>query len=172
MDIGEALRSEHSKSQTMRIVRFIGDDPLKFKELMTIFFGAEYRMTQRAAWPVSNSVKNHPKLIEPYLNKCVDLLTRKDVHNAVKRNVVRLLQYVEIPKNVAGKVYSHCIDLIDDINEPVAVRAFAITVATKIAKSEASLIGELQLVVKKHLPHTTIAFRKRSREILSLESTV
>lgn len=167
MNIGEALRSEHSKSQTMRIVRFIGDDPEKFKELMTIFFGAEYRMTQRAAWPVSYCVKDHPELIGPYLNMCLDMLPRKDVPDAVRRNVVRLLQYVEIPGKLAGKVYSHCIDLIDDINEPVAVRAFAITVATKIARSEPALIGELQLVVKKHLPHTTIAFRKRSREILS-----
>lgn len=167
MNIDEALRSEHSKSQTMRIVRYIGSDAERFAVLMDIFFEGEYRMSQRAAWPVSNCIKDHPELISPYLNKCIDLLTRKDAHVAVRRNVVRLLQYVEIPKALAGKVYSHCIDLIDDIGEPVAVRAFAITVATKIAKSEAALVNELQLVVKKHLPHTTIAFRKRSREILS-----
>ena len=167
MDIGEALRSEHSKNQTMRIVRFIGGDPKKFRELTRFFFKGEYRMAQRAAWPVNYCVQHHPELIKPYLNKCIDLLTNKDSHNAVRRNVVRLLQYAEIPKNLAGKVYSHCIDLIDDMNEPVAVRAFAITVATKIAKSEPALIGELQLVVKKHLPHTTVAFRKRSLDILS-----
>ncbi len=167
MDIGAALRSEHSKEQTMRIVHFIGADAKKFKELMTIFFGAEYRMTQRAAWPVSYCIKDHPVLIEPYLEKCIDLLTDKKTHDAVRRNVVRLLQYVEIPKNLLGKVYSHCIDLIDDVNEPVAVRAFAVTVATEIAKSEPELIKELQLVIKKHLPHTTIAFHKRSLDILS-----
>lgn len=167
MDIGAALRSEHSKDQTMRIVRFIGADAKRFKELMTIFFGPEYRMTQRAAWPVSYCIKDHPALIEPYLEKCIDLLTDKDTHNAVRRNIVRLLQYVEIPEKLLGKVYSHCIDLIDDVNEPVAVRAFAVTVATKIAKSEPDLIKELQLVVKKHLPHTTIAFHKRSRDVLS-----
>ena len=167
MDISQALNSEHSKNQTMRIVRFVGGDAEKFAGLMEMFFSGEYRMTQRAAWPVSYLVKDHPELIGPYLEKCVDMLTDKEAHSAVRRNVVRLLQYVEIPKKLAGKIYSHCIDLIDDISEPVAVRAFAVTAATKIARSEPALVSELQLVVKKHLPHTTIAFHKRSLDILS-----
>jgi len=153
----------------MAIVQFIGDDPTKFKELMAIFFEGEYRLTQRAAWPISYCVERHSGLIKPYLRKLIDLLKERDVHNAVKRNIVRLLQYVEIPKRMQGRVYSHCVDLIDDLNEPVAVRAFALTVATKIAKSEPDLVKELQLIVKKHLRHTSVAFHKRAREILALK---
>lgn len=153
----------------MAIVEFIGDDAKNFKELMTIFFEGEYRLTQRAAWPISYCVELNSGLIKPYLRKLIDLLKEKDVHNAVKRNIVRLLQYVEIPKRMQGRVYSHYVDLIDDSNEPVAVRAFALTVATKIAKSEPDLVKELQLIVKKHLRHTSVAFHKRAREILSLK---
>lgn len=167
MDIAAALKNEHSKTQTMRIVRHIGSDPEKFKQLIDIFFNSEYRMVQRAAWPVNFCAQNRPELVLPYLNKCLDLLADRQAHSAVRRNVVRLLQYVEIPEELLGKVYSLCIDLIDDMNEPVAVRAFAITVATRIAKTEPALIAELQMVVNKHIPHTTIAFRKRAREILS-----
>ena len=167
MDIAAILKSGHTKSNTMRVVRYIGDDAQKFGELIEIFFHGDYRMTQRAAWPVSYCIKDHPELIDPYLNKCVDKLLDKTAHVAVRRNVARLLQYIDVPKKLAGKVYSHCIDLIDDMNEPVAVRAFAITAATRIAKTEPALIAELQMVVKKHLPHTTIAFQKRSRDILS-----
>ena len=88
------------------------------------------------------------------------------MHDAVKRNVVRLLQYIEIPKRLVGRVYAHCVDLIDDAYQPVAVRAFALTVAARIAKSEPDLLNELRLIVSKHLPHTTVAFQKRAREIL------
>jgi hypothetical protein len=88
------------------------------------------------------------------------------VSDAVKRNIARLLQHVEIPRRLAGKVYAHCVDLIDDADEPVAVRAFALTVAARIAKSEPDLMNELRLIVRKHLPHTTAAFQKRAREIL------
>lgn len=167
MDIRYALRSEDSKRQTMAIVEYIGVDATKFNQLMDIFFEGEYRLTQRAAWPLSYCAEHHPELIQPYLGKLIDLLKAKDVHDAVKRNIVRLLQYIEIPKSFRCKVYSHCVDLIDDISEPVAIRAFALTVAAKIAKSESDLLKELRLIVKKHLSHTTVAFHKRAREILS-----
>jgi hypothetical protein len=165
MDIRETLRTEHSKRQTAAISEYIGNDPKRFAELMAIFFEGEYRLTQRAAWPMSVCIETRPELIYPYLIRLIDQLERKDVHNAVKRNVVRLLQYIEIPEKMLGRVYSLCIELIDDISEPVAVRAFALTVAIKIAGPETALLDELRLVVNTHLPHTSIAFHKRAREL-------
>jgi hypothetical protein len=166
MDIRQALTAEHSKRQTIAIVEFIGDDARRFAELMKIFFAGEYRLTQRAAWPMNYCAEQRPELIRPYLSKSLDCLARDDMHDAVNRNVLRLLQRVEIPQRLAGKVYSHCVDPIDDAFEPAAVRAFALTVAARIARSEPDLMNELRLVVRKHLPHTTAAFQKRAREIL------
>jgi hypothetical protein len=89
------------------------------------------------------------------------------VHNAVKRNVVRLLQYVHIPKRLAGKVYSHCIDLIADPDEPIAVRAFSMTVAEKIARREPALMDELRLVVSQNMAGASAGIRVRARSILA-----
>ena len=166
MDIRQALMAEHSKRQTMAIVEFIGDDARRFAELMKFLFAGEYRLTQCAAGIMGYCVERRPELIRPYLPKLIDCLKRDDMHDAVKRNVVRLLQYVEIPRGLAGKVYAHCVDLIDDAGESVAVRTFAVTVAARIARSEPDLMNELRLIVRKHLPHTTAAFQKRAREIL------
>lgn len=166
MDIRQALMTEHSKQQTMAIVEYIGEDPKRFAELMKVFFAGDYRLTQRAAWPMNYCAERHPKLILPYLPKLLDCLEREDMHDAVRRNVVRLLQYIEIPKRLTGRVYAHCVDLLDDADQPAAVRAFAMTVATRIAKSEPDLMNELRLIVSKHLPHATAAFRVRAREIL------
>jgi len=166
MDIRQALMDEHSRRQTMAIVEYIGDDARRFAELMKLFFAGDYRLTQRAAGTMNHCVERRPELIKPYLPKLLDCLKRDDMHDAVKRNVVRLLQYVEIPRRLMGKVYAHCVDLVDDACEPVAVRAFALTVAARIAKSEPDLMNELRLVVRKHLSHTTAAFHKRAREVL------
>ena len=150
----------------MALVRYIGADPKRFAELMSIFFEGEYRLTQRAAWPMNYCAERTPELIYPYLDKLLDQLERDDVHDAVKRNVVRLLQFVEIPPRLKGRVYSTCFDLIDDPDEPVAVRVFSISVAAKIARSETSLMSELKLLVRKHLDHSSVAFHKRAREVL------
>jgi len=166
MNIREALFDEHSKRQTMAIVNFIGGDPVKFGELMSIFFEGEYCLTQRAAWPMSCSVERWPELVYPYLEQLIAQLTRDDIHNAVRRNVVRLLQFIEIPEELLGRVYSTCIDLIDDVREAVAIRAFAVTAAERIARTEPDLRNELRLVVRKHLAHSSAAFRSRAKSIL------
>lgn len=168
MDIRQALLEEHSKRQTMAIVDYIGGERDRFAELMKVFFAGEYRTTQRAAWTLNYCATRNPSLVYPYLERLVDLLARKDVHNAVRRNIVRLLQFIEIPERLYGKVYSLCIDLVDDTTEPVAVRVFAMTVAANIAKKEPDLLGELKLIVEKHLPHTTAGFRSRARRVLCI----
>ncbi|MFN0108569.1 MAG: hypothetical protein ACKVZH_06910 [Blastocatellia bacterium] len=166
MDIRQALLAVHSKQQAVAIVEFIGDDSKRFAELMKLFFEGEYRLTQRAAWPMSYCAELHPDLIRPYLPKLLDCLERNDQHDAVRRNVMRLLQYIEIPKRLAGRVYAHSVDFIDDADQPIAVRAFAMTVAARIAKSEPDLMNELRLIVRKHLPHSTAAFRARAKQVL------
>ena len=165
MDIRQSLLAEHSKPQTMKIVEFIGADEKRFAELMKIFFAGEYRLTQRAAWPLNYCAERHPDLIQPYLPKLLNCLNQDDVHDAVKRNIVRLLQFVEIPKKFHAKTYSLCVELVDNPNEPVAVRVFAMTVAARIAKPEPALMNELQLIVRQHLPHSTAAFRKRVSQL-------
>lgn len=168
MNIRQALQAEHSKPQTMKIVTYIGADKNRFAELIKIFFAGEYRLTQRAAWSLNYCAEQQPDLIQPYLPKLLDCLSRDDVHTAVKRNIVRLLQFVEIPKKLHAKTYSLCLDLVDDPDEPVAVRVFAMTVAARIAKSEPALMNELNLIIRQHLLHTTAAFQKRAKEILPL----
>jgi len=166
MDIRQALLDEHSTRQTAAIVDYIGCDEARFGELMAAFFAGPYRVTQRAAWPMSNCVELHPELIGPYLPKLIDLLKRDDFHNAVRRNVVRLLQFIDVPQQYAGKVYSDCIDLLNDPNEPVAVRVFSMTVAAKIARSEPDLMNELRLVIREHLPNASPGFLARARKLI------
>lgn len=166
MNIREALSAEHSIRQTNLIVEYIGTDPTRFSELIDIFLDSEYRLTQRAAWPLGICSQFHPELAVPHLSKLVDQLERDDVHDAVKRNVARLLQYVEIPDKLRGRILDICFKLVDDASEPVAVRVFAMTVAERIAHDAPELLNELGLIVDKHVDSTTVAFRKRAEIIL------
>lgn len=166
MDIRQALEAGHSKQRTTAIVAYIGDDTQRFAELMKIFLAGEYRLTQRAAWAMNYCAERHSQLIQPYLPKLLKLLQRDDQHDAVKRNIARLLQYVDIPKKLHAQVYSLCVELVDNPREPAATRVFAMTAAARIAKTEPALQSELQLILQQHLPHATAAFKKRAQTIL------
>jgi len=168
MDICEALLAEHSKEQTAKIVEYVGDDPERFAELMRLFLGSVYRVSQRAAWPVSYCIERHPDLVKPYFNVLIKQLERDDAHVAVRRNVARLFQYVEIPKRYQGRIFDACYNLLADPAEPVAVRVFSMTVAAKVAKDSPELLDELRLIAKKYPQAATAGFSSRCRSVLGI----
>lgn len=167
MDIRKALLAEHSKAQTAKIVGYVGGDPERFAELMRSYLGDDRLVAQRAAWAVSNCVEIHTALARPYMARFIEQLRRRDAHQAVRRNAVRLLQFVDIPPRYAAATFDACVELVDDPREPVAVRAFAMTVAARIAKGHPELISELRLIVSKHLESASMAFCVRARAILT-----
>lgn len=168
MNIRDALLAEHSKRQTMKIVRYVGDDKERFAELMKLFLGSVYRESQRAAWAVNYCAEHNKDLIKPYFPKLVEQLERDDVHVAVRRNVVRMLQFIDIPKRLEGRIFDACYSLVDDPRQPVAVRCFSMTVAAKLAKGEPELLDELRLVATKYPQAATAGFRARARRELGV----
>ena len=166
MDILALLKKEHSKKQTDRIVDYVGSDKFRFGQLIALFFQGEYRITQRAAWPLSYCVRRHPELIAPYYKRLLDNLERKDIHVAVIRNTVRLLQDVSIPRRWHGRVMSLCFDFVADVDTPIAVKAFSMTILGNLSADYPEILPELKLLIDEQWERSTAAFRSRARKIL------
>ncbi len=166
MNIEDALMQEHSKKQCDKIVKYIGSNKERFAELMKLFFESEYRITQRAAWPMSYCVRNYPELIKPYFNRLINNLQKKGIPDAVIRNTVRLLQDVEIPKKHHGKLMDICFGYIQSTKAPVAFKAFSLTILGNLSKQYPDIIPELKLIIEERWEHETAAFHSRARKIL------
>ena len=168
MKLQEMLLAEHSKKQCDKIVKYIGNDATRFAALMQLFFRGEYRVTQRAAWPMSYCVRKYPALIQPYFNRLINNLRKKGLHDSVVRNTVRILQDVDIPKQYHGKLMSICFDFIQSNETPVAVKAFSLTILENMCTSYPEIFPELKLVIEERWEHETAAFRSRAKKILRL----
>ncbi|MDO6431656.1 hypothetical protein Q4E93_13715 [Flavitalea sp. BT771] len=160
------IAEEHSKQQCDRIVKYIGKDKLRFAELMRLFFKGEYRITQRAAWPVSNVVRLHPELITPYFKPLLDNLDKECLHVAVVRNTIRLLQDVDIPAKYQGRVMSQCFAYVAAPETPIAVKAFSLTVLQNLSQKYPDILPELKLLIEEQWDQAPPAFRSRARGIL------
>jgi hypothetical protein len=167
LDIAKTLSKHQSRINVQAVADYIGGEPARFAELMRVFDSGDRRMKQCSAWPMSVVAEKHPELLDPYLGKLVEYLPRKDVHNAVKRSVTRLLQFVEVPKCLHAKVFSYCTDLVGDAGEPVAVRCFAMTAAARIAEGNPALTDELKMVAGKQLEHATAGLRVRIKRLMT-----
>lgn len=113
MDIRQELLKEHSKACTDKIVGYVGVNQSRFNTLIAIFLNGSYQVTQRVAGPLACCVINHPFFIEGHYGVLLKMLDKPDIHDAVKRNIMRFLQFVEIPQKYQGIVVEHCFRLME-----------------------------------------------------------
>src|SRR6185312_8670622 len=112
-------------------------------------------------------VRQHPGLITPYYKRLLDNLGRKDIHPAVIRNTLRLLQDVSIPKRFHGQVMTTCFDLIQDPSTPVAIKAFSLTILSNLSAEYPEIRGELKVIIEEQWEQATPAFRVRAKKLLA-----
>lgn len=169
MIIRDQLLKEHSKNNTNLIVDYIGSDANKMAALMKCFFHNEYRVTQRAAMAVSAIFDKQPELIQEYLGLLIDNLEDTKLHVAIKRNTVRILQFVQIPENQLSKLFDICCGFIISKKEPIAVKAFSMTIVYNVCKLYPELKVEILPTIEDLIENSESAgIQNRGRKIASL----
>jgi hypothetical protein len=166
MDLHEEVLKEHSKKQVLKIAAWIGNDEDRFRQFLFVFLNDEYRVVQRISWVLSAVAEEHPNLVEKNIGRIVKKLDEKDIHVAVKRNVVRVLQFLKIPVKYRARVFDHCMNYISDPNETIAVRCFAMTVAAKITKQYPELVSELEQTINLLIKDSTPGLKARAKNVL------
>jgi hypothetical protein len=166
MKLREELLKENSKANCMRIVKWIGDSEERFAQLVDVFLHDEYRVVQMAAWPLSYVLEAHPELAKKHLPVLLRNLDKPDLIPAVKRNTIRALQSLPIPKKYQGLVMNHCFNYICDPTEKPAVKAFSLTVLENLSQIYPDIKGELRLVIESNMENETPAFVSRAKKIL------
>ena len=168
MNIRDELLKEkyYFKGHALKVSEFACSSPKHFKELMECFLSNEYRIAQRAAWSVSWGAQKHPELVKPYIKDLVAQLPRKDVHDAVIRNSVRILQQIEIPEELHGELMNNCFGFIESPSTPSAIKAFSLTTLFNLSRNYPEIKQELKLLIEENWNNETAAFRSRGKHIL------
>ena len=76
MKLRDQILKEHTKVNCDQIVKWVGDSQQRFDELFDLFLNDEYRVVQRAGWPLSNAVKVHPEFIQKHFSKLLKNLQK------------------------------------------------------------------------------------------------
>jgi hypothetical protein len=166
MNLEAEILREHSKRQAVRITNWIGSDRRRFKELAELFLNGEYRITQRSAWILSLCYDRHPELLKPWLPALLKKMQEPGVHDAVKRNGVRILAGIEIPRSLLGPIVTLCFGYLNSASEPIAVKVHSMTVLFNAAKREPDLMHEVQGAIEQMLPYVGPALLARGRMVL------
>lgn len=165
MNYTSQLLQEHSRVNTNRITKAIGNNPDEFKKIIDIIYHAEPPLPQRAAWLLSIVNEKHPELLKPYLSKFINDIQKFEL-DAVRRNMSVVLASHKIPKKLQGKLINVCFDLMLSPTEKVVMKVHAMQCIANIAKEHPELIPELKSAIEDQLPKTTAAFNARAKMVL------
>jgi len=169
MNLREAILEEHSKAQTKKIVAWVSTDAKRLKVLMDLFMNDTYRVVQRSAWMVSEVARKHPVMFEAYLPALVEKLEDKAAHTAVKRNIFRIFDNIELPETLHGPVMHHCFEALENVNETLAVRAFSIGILSRLMKTYPEITNEFRMILEDYLHHESApSFKSRANKALKL----
>lgn len=166
MDLREEVLKEHSKKQVLKIAAWIGTDVDRFRQFLFLFLNDEYRVVQRISWVLSIVAEEHPELVEKNIGKIIKRLDSENIHTAVKRNIIRVLQFLNIPVKYRARVFDHCINYITDPKETIAVRCFSMTVAAGIVKQYPELKSELVQTINLLMKDSTPGLKSRARKVI------
>lgn len=165
MNIFRQLEKEHSKENSLRIVSHIGNDSERFAELMDCFFAEtkDYRVPQRAAYTLSLTFDKQPDLILPYREKLIKNLENPKLKSSLKRNILRILQFMVIEEHRMGGLYENCVEFLSNPKEEIAIRAFAMVILYNISNHFPELKPELKLMIESVLEEPEISPGVRSK---------
>ncbi|WP_339789200.1 hypothetical protein [uncultured Imperialibacter sp.] len=164
-DLKSRLMTDRSKRNIERLAQEIGADKEKFAEVMAIFFSGPYRVTHFSAHLLGKCCDLHPHLILPYLGKMIDLLD-EDVHDSLKRNILRTMQFIDVPKEHWDKTVQYCFELLQSKKEPIAVKVFGMTVLANLCEKLPELKNELRIIIEDQMPYGSAGFKSRGSKIL------
>lgn len=166
MDLKKELEREHTHNMATKVVRYVGENPKRFSELIKIFLEGPYRITQRASWPLSICVEQHPELAKEHLNVLFTFMKKPGSHPAVKRNILRILQFIVIPKRLHGRVADICFQILQTNDEPGAIKVFAMSALAQVAHHHPELKNELRTILEDQLPYGSPGYISRARKVL------
>jgi hypothetical protein len=165
INLKEEILKEHSKAQCEYIVAWVGTSQKRFDELFQLFLNGEKIVQQRASWPLSYCVEAHPALINKNLGKLVENLQKEKLHNAIKRNSLRLLQFITIPEKYQGIVMNSCFNYIASPTEAIAVKALSLLILGNMAKTYPEIKPEIKLLIEDQSENCSAAFKSCARRI-------
>lgn len=166
MNLRKAVLEKYSKENCAAIVKWVGHSQQRFDLLFALFLDKDGRVSRMASWPLSYCVENYPALFDKKYARLLAHLQKGGLHDSIKRNAVRLLQFVDIPEKYHGEVMNICFHYVENPAETVGTKAFALTVLSNLAKQYPAIIPEVKILIEDQLPRQTAAFKIRAKAFL------
>ena len=168
MNLKTQLLAAHSRGNANLIKEWVGTDKERFALLVHLLLKNEHNVAQRAAMVLGHIHDEHSFLVAPFLPQFIKHLHKSDIHDAVKRNITRILQNTKIPEEHYGEVADICFKCLGNPDIAVAIRVFSMIVLCNICQEIPELMPELKATIEDWLEYSSAGFKSRGKKVLKM----
>lgn len=165
MDLTSELLKENSVGNINSVTQYFIDHPEELESLISLVDHKNVKVKNRASWVLSKLGEKIPSRVATFYNQLFDIVAQTD-SGTIRRNLMRGLQFLEIPEELEGRTIDLCLLLLQDKNQPIAVKAIALTISSGIALKYPEFSGELESIIMEQLPYASPGFKHRANKIL------
>lgn len=162
----ELLAKKASRANSYQVVALVLNDPANYAELVKIIANYECPYSEKAAWAVSHCFDEKGGFFDNHLAEFVSILASEVYSDSVKRNIVRVLQFTQIPEKHQASVINSCFELIQKKETAIAVKAFSLGILENMVKIYPELKNELLACIEDLLPSASSGLKNRGQHIL------
>lgn len=132
--------------------RYLVRHPEFFQEALALALSDRQPLAWRAAWILNHGMESNDPRIRPVVGTMIDLLSKRpDGHI---RSLLQILQAMDIPENLEGKLFDLCADIWEMVQKQPSVRLNAFKIMLQITQKHPELKGELHLYLQEHYLET------------------
>ena len=134
---------EHVLMNTYKkgMIQYVNSHAEAFDEAVKLAVSDKQKYSWRAAWLLWSCMKKNDSRISGYLTDIVQALQR--VHDSQKRELLKILQMMEIDEAIEGKLFNICMDIWEQIDKQPSVRINAFRMMILIAMKHHGLMPEV-----------------------------
>ena len=142
-------------------------DKHKENELLKLALMPDKKLSSRAIWALSHCADLSYERVIPFHTTLINNLKQDDLHDGVKRGILRLFQEYPIPKKHETFMLDLCFSYLNNPSEPIAIRMFSMVIVFNISKAYPELLNELELTLHQVLQtETSPGILSRTKKIV------
>ncbi len=149
IDAEREIRVSRDKPNILRVGGLILQGDISFSEVVELIPKDAY-LQQRASHVLIHTLEYH--LYQPSQAEVIALAKSLQIEGMIEgayRNILRTLDVLsDYPDEIEGMLFEYCLNGMTSMKRAVAIRAFSIPIAFKIAKKYPDLLQELQEILK------------------------
>lgn len=152
------------------MIAFLDDHPEYFKEAIALAVSDKQPYSWRAAWLLSDCMKENDERIMRAIRTIVGAFPgKKDGH---QRELLKILLRMKVQEDFEGYLFDICMGVWEDISKVPSVRLTAFRYILKLAGKYPDLVNEVAVLTQKHYLDTLSPGVRRSIARMTKNSAI